>query len=103
MKLNNKQKQYLLDNNYVTAKTLDAAIEPGWKNYFIKSFDWELLKNINRPFFLAGGLLPENVKEAVQRLKPFGVDVSSGIETDGHKDASKMGSFVANVRLTANL
>ena len=43
MKLNNKQKQYLLDNGYVTAKTLDAAIEPGWKNYFIKSFDWELV------------------------------------------------------------
>lgn len=42
MKLNNKQKQYLLDNNYVTAKTLDAVAEPGWKNYFIKSFDWEL-------------------------------------------------------------
>ena len=43
MKLNNKQKQYLLDNGYVTAKTLDAAVEPGWKNYFIKSFDWELV------------------------------------------------------------
>ena len=43
MKLNNKQKQYLLDKGYVTAKTLDAAIEPGWKNYFIKSFDWELV------------------------------------------------------------
>ena len=43
MKLNNKQKQYLLDKGYVTAKTLDAAVEPGWKNYFIKSFDWELV------------------------------------------------------------
>lgn len=42
MKLNNKQKQYLLDNGYVTAKVLDAVVEPGWKNYFIKSFDWEL-------------------------------------------------------------
>ena len=42
MKLNNKQKRYLLDNGYVTAKALGAAIEPGWKNYFIKSFDWEL-------------------------------------------------------------
>lgn len=42
MKLNNKQKQYLLDNGYVTAKVLDAVIDHGWKNYFIKSFDWEL-------------------------------------------------------------
>lgn len=43
MKLNNKQKQYLLEKGYVTAKVLDAAIEPGWKSYFIKSFDWELV------------------------------------------------------------
>ncbi len=42
MKLNSKQKQYLLDNGYVTAKVLDAVVESGWKNYFIKSFEWEL-------------------------------------------------------------
>ena len=42
MKLTNKQKQFLFDNGYVTAKVLDAAVEPGWKDYFIKSFDWEL-------------------------------------------------------------
>ena len=76
---------------------LDAGLGEG------KNFDWELLKNVNRPFFLAGGLFPENVKEVVHRINPFGVDVSSGIETDGHKDASKMGSFVANVRLAAQL
>lgn len=75
---------------------LDAGLGEG------KSFDWELLKNINRPFFMAGGLLPENVVEAVRRIKPYGVDVSSGIETLGNKDASKMGSFVANVRLADN-
>lgn len=76
---------------------LDAGLGEG------KNFDWELLKDVNRPFFLAGGLFPENVKEVVHRINPFGVDVSSGIETDGHKDASKMGSFVANVRLAAQL
>ena len=64
-----------------------------------KGFDYELLKGLNRPYFLAGGLLPENVKDAISEVRPFAVDVSSGIETDGHKDASKMGSFVANVRL----
>jgi hypothetical protein len=42
MKLTNKQKEWLFDNGYVTAKVLDAVVEPGWKNYFIKSFDWEL-------------------------------------------------------------
>ena len=58
-------------------------------------FDWELLKNFGRPYFLAGGLDPENVFGAVQRLKPFAVDVSSGIETDGIKDFDKMKRFAA--------
>ncbi len=71
---------------------LDAGMGEG------ESFDWELLKGVNRPFFLAGGLSPENVKDAIRDIQPFAVDVSSGIESEGHKDASKMGSFVANVR-----
>ncbi|MEE1007189.1 MAG: phosphoribosylanthranilate isomerase, partial [Acutalibacteraceae bacterium] len=58
-------------------------------------FNWELLKNFGRPYFLAGGLDPENVFGAVQRLKPFAVDVSSGIETDGIKDFDKMKRFAA--------
>lgn len=53
---------------------------------------------MKRPYFLAGGLDPENVRDAVERLRPFGVDVSSGIETDGVKDALKMERFVARVR-----
>ena len=61
-------------------------------------FDWELVKGVKRPYFLAGGLSPENVAEAVARLRPFGVDVSSGIETDGVKDTEKMAAFVAAVR-----
>ena len=42
MKLNNKQKRYLLDNGYVAAKALGAQEEPGWENRFVKDFDWEL-------------------------------------------------------------
>ncbi len=61
-------------------------------------FDWELLKGIKREYFLAGGLLPENVKEAIRVTKPFAVDVSSGIETEKLKDADKMRTFVENVR-----
>ncbi len=61
-------------------------------------FDWTLLKNICRPYFLAGGLDPENVTQAIQALHPYAVDVSSGIERDGHKDAEKMAAFVAAVR-----
>ena len=61
-------------------------------------FDWELVKSIKRPYFLAGGLNVDNVAKAVKTLHPFAVDVSSGIETDGAKDKSKMTTFVAAVR-----
>lgn len=63
-----------------------------------KAFDWRLLRHIDRPFFLAGGLHPDNACEAVATLRPFAVDVSTGIETDGVKDAEKMAAFVAAVR-----
>ena len=61
-------------------------------------FDWSLLKGFDRPFFLAGGLGPENVAQAVHTVHPFAVDVSSGIETDGLKDFIKMTAFVNAVR-----
>ena len=63
-----------------------------------ETFDWSLLAGIRRPYFLAGGLHPGNVGQAVRRLRPFGVDVSSGIETDGKKDPAKMEDFVRAVR-----
>lgn len=62
------------------------------------AFDWALLTTFDRPFFLAGGLAPENVRQAVQTIRPFAVDVSSGIETDGAKDCIKMTAFVNAVR-----
>lgn len=61
-------------------------------------FDWNLIQNVKRPYFLAGGLSPDNVGDAVKMLRPFAVDVSSGIETDGVKDKIKMAAFVAAVR-----
>ena len=62
------------------------------------AFDWALLKEFDRPCFLAGGLSPENVAQAVRAVHPFAVDVSSGIETDGVKDYKKMTAFVNAVR-----
>ena len=50
--------------------------------------------NIRRPYFLAGGLSPDNVGKAVTTLHPFAVDVSSGIETGGTKDKIKMAAFL---------
>ena len=63
-----------------------------------KAFDWSLLDDIERPFFLAGGLSCDNAAEAVRNLHPFAVDVSSGIETDGVKDRKKMEEFASIVR-----
>lgn len=62
------------------------------------AFDRELLTGMSRPYFLAGGLDADTVGEVVRRWRPYAVDVSSGIETDGVKDTEKMQAFVKNVR-----
>ena len=63
-----------------------------------KSFDWNLLERINREYFLAGGLDCKNISKAVKVLKPFAVDVSSGVETNGVKDENKIKTFIETVR-----
>ena len=64
-----------------------------------KTFDYSLIpKHIKTQFFLAGGLTPENVKEAAQKVNPYGVDMSSGIETDRLKDRAKMLAAVSQIR-----
>lgn len=67
-----------------------------------RTHDWEISRRIveaaNLPVFLAGGLAPENVSEAVRRVKPFGVDVCSGVRTDGRLDEEKLTAFVQAVR-----
>lgn len=62
-----------------------------------KTFDHSLI-NINRPYFLAGGLTSENVGEITGRLKPYAVDASSSLETDGYKDINKMRAFADSLR-----
>lgn len=56
-------------------------------------FDWSFLQNISRPFFLAGGLNLQNIRDALQ-IHPYALDVSSGVETDKVKDLEKMKAFV---------
>ena len=63
-----------------------------------ETFDWSLIKQMSRPYFLAGGLDPKKVTQAINGLHPFAVDVSSGIETDGVKDCNKMMEFAYAVR-----
>ena len=71
---------------------LDAGTGEG------KTFDWELIKEFKKPYFLAGGLNPGNVNDAMRQLHPYALDVSTGIETDGFKDKKKMAEFAAAVR-----
>jgi phosphoribosylanthranilate isomerase len=65
------------------------------------AFDWELVSKANidpDKIILAGGLSPDNVQEAIATAKPAGVDVSSGVETDGSKDLTKIRQFVKNAK-----
>ena len=62
-----------------------------------KSFDWKLLEVVKRPYFLAGGIGIHNIEEAC-KLKPFAIDVSSSVETDGVKDAMKVSELIQKGR-----
>ena len=63
-------------------------------------FDWNKIpKDLNRPIILAGGLTPENVWQAITKVRPFAVDVSGGVEADkGIKDVEKMAAFMRGVQ-----
>ena len=65
-----------------------------------RRFDWEVAGQLAQAFDLqlAGGLNPENVSQAVTEVRPWGVDCSSGVETDGHKDVTKVLAFVEAAR-----
>ena len=67
-----------------------------------KTTDWNLASEAAKaaPILLAGGLLPENVREAIQKVKPYGVDVSSGVESSpGKKDPAKVQAFIQAAKL----
>jgi phosphoribosylanthranilate isomerase len=64
-----------------------------------ESFDWSLVPATEKPAILSGGLSPANVAAAIRRVRPWGVDVSSGVESaKGIKDAARIAAFVAEVR-----
>ena len=78
---------------------LDAFVEGG-RGGTGSTFDWSLIPaNLPLPLILAGGLDPDNVGDAVRRVRPWAVDVSSGVETaKGIKDAARIAAFIRGVR-----
>ena len=79
---------------YPTAYLLFDTYTQGQYGGSGKGFDWQLLKKVDRPFFLAGGLKADNVEKAIKEVRPFCVDISSGAETDGVKDKEKIRRLV---------
>lgn len=72
----------ILDNGYGTGKC----------------FDWSLIESFKREFILAGGINPENIRDAAERFSPWALDLSSGVETDRIKDEKKIAAVIAAVR-----
>lgn len=65
-----------------------------------RAFNWELLdeNRSKKPFFLAGGLKIENIEKAIRTVRPYGVDISSGVETNGCKDPGKIEEIIKRIR-----
>jgi len=88
------------DRFQVSALLLDAWSDKGYGGTG-EQFDWQLIKQLtaNRPLVLAGGLNPDNVATAVREVRPYAVDVSSGVEVEpGKKDHQKVAEFICRVR-----
>lgn len=87
-----------------------AASFPGYEIVLDTSWgrgrlgDWKAIQQLERSYILSGGLTPENVRGALRRLRPAGVDVCSGVEREpGKKDPEKMKAFLAAVRREAEI
>ncbi|MCL4164754.1 UNVERIFIED_CONTAM: hypothetical protein GTU68_046688 [Idotea baltica] len=92
--------QAISESDYSSASALlldsNELGQPGGSG---KQFNWENIPELKRPVILAGGLKPNNVRDAVKQVRPYAVDVSSGIESaKGIKEFNKMKDFVSSVR-----
>jgi phosphoribosylanthranilate isomerase len=88
-------------NRYTTARgILLDTYDPKMPGGTGRVFDWSMIpKGLGKPIILAGGLTPENVWQAITKVRPFAVDVSGGVEADkGIKDVEKMAAFMRGVQ-----
>lgn len=99
-----------LTNDEFTSESYDYFLidSPGeqYRGGSGKPFNWERLNDLNvsrKNVILAGGLHADNVAEAIKTVNPAGVDVSSGVETDGKKDIKKIKQFINSVRNSSHL
>ncbi len=88
------QTALLPDADYMLFDTYKKGV-PGGTG---ETFNWNVAAGFPRPFFLAGGLNPENLQEAIRACNPYSVDVSSGAETEGKKDRGKMQRLIEITR-----
>lgn len=89
-------KQALIDGLVVDAYSKEGRGGTG------KTMDWSLLEDVEVPYYLAGGIGLHNVARAIRRLQPFGLDMSSSLETNGQKDAEKMKTMAQIIKTVTN-
>lgn len=92
------RKQLLLSDRLPCDFLLLDTYTPGMAGGSGQPFDWSCIPPLTKPYFVAGGLTPETVSSVFQSCTPYGVDVSSGVETDGHKDFQKIQQFMKQVK-----
>ena len=92
-RLSIKVEKYTSHGHIVSLDTLVPGLEGGTG----MSFNWDIASNLSKDgyeFMLSGGLSPDNLETAIKKVQPWGVDVSSGVETEGQKDEIKISSFI---------
>ena len=90
--------QEIDESGHIAVLDRQSDVQPGGLG---ETFDWSIAREMadrGHRFLLAGGLTPENVGEAIESTRPYGVDVSSGVEIDGAKDIAKIQAFIAEAK-----
>jgi phosphoribosylanthranilate isomerase len=104
IRIKNAESLTLVPDYNVSAYLLDAYVEGALPGGTGASFSWELAaqSKLYGPVILAGGLTPENIEAAIAQIRPYGVDVSTGVErAPGIKDHQKVRQFIARAKAAA--